>query len=636
VLRRALRSPSRKVKFLSSLLFYLRSDFPANYRTLSPRPISAAGKRRACRRTGKTHIIIAMKGRIMGHDSGMTHAVMKRIRKLIDAGEWESALQLLGHSSTYAPNTYVLRDLAGRYQREGNLRNAVRLFQIAHASEPDNTTYHAEYVRALLESAENESEWLSKEPSVPTDVLREVGGHYGRIGAHDRSLPLFRIAYDREPSNVLYVAEYVRALASAGHWDEVSRLASLRNTDKAILSTAAHFQHEGDHATAVNLFRILHERQPHDTILFVEYIRALADADEWSELSLIVGDADSRTNGQQTSTVERILALRTVAGQFSRHNDYDKAINLFRLVYEIDPNNFLAVGEYCRALIDDGNWAEVDRLAETIDLEVFTPNRPDRFHDLDKLERRICLEVSIDSAQTVESLAQLSRAVRHIVAHDIPGDFVECGVYRGASIVCIIRTLQHLGVNDRGIWLYDTFAGMPKPEPIDCFYKQSEEEDWSIKTWERRRRDDGSGGSDWAYSPLEDVQNFVSRTGYPEQKLEYVHGRVEDTLPNRRPERICLLRLDTDFYRSTKHELIHLYPRLAVGGILILDDYGAYAGAHRAADEYFLEQNVPVLLIRIDEHVRLAVKSRKRFLAAIKTLLSKRSRCRPNNDEPDS
>ena len=83
---------------------------------------------------------------------------------------------------------------------------------------------------------------------------------------------------------------------------------------------------------------------------------------------------------------------------------------------------------------------------------------------------------------------------------------------------------------------------------------------------------------------------------------------MEDTLPATRPERISLLRLDTDLYRSTYHELVHLYPLLEVGGILIIDDYGAFQGARAATDQFIEENRLPLFLSRIDGSVRLAVK----------------------------
>jgi len=97
--------------------------------------------------------------------------------------------------------------------------------------------------------------------------------------------------------------------------------------------------------------------------------------------------------------------------------------------------------------------------------------------------------------------------------------------------------------------------------------------------------------------------------GYPEQQIHFVEGLVEETLPAEAPEEIALLRLDTDWYSSTKHELEQLYPRLAPGGVLILDDYGHWQGARRAVDEYFAENQITLLLNRVDSTARIGVKA---------------------------
>ncbi len=231
-------------------------------------------------------------------------------------------------------------------------------------------------------------------------------------------------------------------------------------------------------------------------------------------------------------------------------------------------------------------------------------------HDLDDLERSIYTEVWGKVCQSPESIAQLSRAVRYLVENNIYGDFVECGVFRGASIVAMIRTLgAYYNYNNPElahpphIWLYDTFEGMPKPEPIDKFHSMAEGED--MARWERERR---GSGSTWVWGPIDVVRENVNRTGYPEDRLHYVQGMVEETIPAQMPEKIALLRLDTDFYSSTKHELIHLYPRVVSGGVVIIDDYGAFRGSQVATDEYIRENGLRVLLARIDEHVRMWVK----------------------------
>jgi hypothetical protein len=104
------------------------------------------------------------------------------------------------------------------------------------------------------------------------------------------------------------------------------------------------------------------------------------------------------------------------------------------------------------------------------------------------------------------------------------------------------------------------------------------------------------------------VKELIGSSGYPDAKVHYVVGRVEDTVPDGAPSEIALLRLDTDWYESTKHELVHLYPRLTPGGVLIIDDYGHWAGCRKAVDEYFSERGRHLLFSRIDYAGRIALK----------------------------
>jgi len=83
--------------------------------------------------------------------------------------------------------------------------------------------------------------------------------------------------------------------------------------------------------------------------------------------------------------------------------------------------------------------------------------------------------------------------------------------------------------------------------------------------------------------------------------LIFIQGKVEDTLPKITPEKISLLRLDTDWYESTYQELLHLFPKLSKGGTIIIDDYGHWKGAREAVDDYFKEKGIKILLNRIDE-----------------------------------
>jgi len=108
---------------------------------------------------------------------------------------------------------------------------------------------------------------------------------------------------------------------------------------------------------------------------------------------------------------------------------------------------------------------------------------------------------------------------------------------------------------------------------------------------------------------LEEVQANLFSTGYPQGKINCVVGKVEDTIPGTMPAKIALLRLDTDWYASTRHELEHLFPLLQNNGVVIIDDYGHWLGARQAVDEYIAEQGLRILLNRIDYTGRIAIKT---------------------------
>jgi hypothetical protein len=105
---------------------------------------------------------------------------------------------------------------------------------------------------------------------------------------------------------------------------------------------------------------------------------------------------------------------------------------------------------------------------------------------------------------------------------------------------------------------------------------------------------------------MEDVRANLLSTGYPAEKIHLIKGKVEDTIPGTLPRGLSILRLDTDWYESTRHELIHLYPLLHPKGVLIIDDYGDWQGAKKAVDEYFKESEI--FLHRIDRTGRIAIK----------------------------
>ena len=202
-----------------------------------------------------------------------------------------------------------------------------------------------------------------------------------------------------------------------------------------------------------------------------------------------------------------------------------------------------------------------------------------------------------------QRLYALYKAVEYIAANRIEGDFVECGVWRGGSAMAIALMLKRLGIGDRKIYLYDTFEGMSSPteKDKDIFGNKAS----SLLEVEELS---ASLENVWCYASLEDVSSNIGNTGYPMQNVFLLKGKVEDTIPATIPGKIALLRLDTDWYESTAHELLHLYPLLASKGVLIIDDYGHWQGARQAVDEYIAKNKLSLLLNRIDYTGRLAIK----------------------------
>ncbi len=222
-------------------------------------------------------------------------------------------------------------------------------------------------------------------------------------------------------------------------------------------------------------------------------------------------------------------------------------------------------------------------------------------------DRQIVERASGHSMTGSARLLAVIDAVRYCVARGIPGAFAECGVWRGGSVLAMILTLQELSATDRDIWLYDTFEGMTAPSEFDV----SKIDPPALGTWQEAERDSQRAWPE-LFGPErfdeDSVRSLLLGTAYPRERLHFVRGPVEETLPELVPQELALLRLDTDWYESTRHELVHLFPRLAGGGVLIVDDYGHWDGARRAVDEYFGTQHPPLLLHRIDYTGRIAIK----------------------------
>jgi O-methyltransferase len=252
-------------------------------------------------------------------------------------------------------------------------------------------------------------------------------------------------------------------------------------------------------------------------------------------------------------------------------------------------------------VITSGVRKLVRRALASLDLKVVPSTSAAPFATDDLEFRALQAKCQPYTMTSVERLYALYQASKYVAQRQIPGAFVECGVWRGGSTMMMAHSLLACGIRDRDIYLYDTFEGMTEPTDKDVNYRGQPARD----SWLKQQK---LTHNEWCYASMDDVSKNIGLTGYPFDKFQLVQGKVEDTIPRRAPEQIALLRLDTDWFESTYRELTHLFPRLMVGGVLIIDDYGQWRGAREATDQYFEEIKTPVLLQRIDRTGRLVVK----------------------------
>ena len=197
--------------------------------------------------------------------------------------------------------------------------------------------------------------------------------------------------------------------------------------------------------------------------------------------------------------------------------------------------------------------------------------------------------VSPFTMTSVERIGALYDSLEYIRANNIQGDFVECGVWKGGNILGIMEYLAFHKMTDRKVFLYDTFEGMTPPEDID--------KDLNGRKAESILEDV------MCISPIDEVRETILRSSFPMANVTFVVGDVCKTLNNANnlhKNNLALLRLDTDWYASTKKEMEVLYPKLNFGGVLIVDDYGHWKGSKTAVDEYFEGQGISPQIEQID------------------------------------
>jgi hypothetical protein len=201
-----------------------------------------------------------------------------------------------------------------------------------------------------------------------------------------------------------------------------------------------------------------------------------------------------------------------------------------------------------------------------------------------------------------DNLAATILAVRYICQNKIKGNFVECGVWRGGHGIAAALTFNLYNRKNKVI-CFDTFLGMTKPTDNDfsAYGKVKAIAQFNSSSREKH--------NEWCYATFEEVQENFLRAGISPSSFQLVKGDVSKTLRNNKVGTISFLRLDTDWYESTKIELKYLWPLLSKTGVLIVDDYGHWQGSKKAVDEFF-ESDPTILFHAIDYSSRSGIKIR--------------------------
>lgn len=210
-----------------------------------------------------------------------------------------------------------------------------------------------------------------------------------------------------------------------------------------------------------------------------------------------------------------------------------------------------------------------------------------------QLVRRVQLEVRAEGrdwpieAETMIGLKRLDNlqyCIVNVLQQGVPGDLIECGVWRGGATIFMRAVLKAYGDTERIVWVADSFQGLPKPDP--------------------KRYPADEGDLHWTWQqlavPLEEVKKNFAKYGLLDDQVRFLAGWFCDTLPDAPISRLAVLRIDADMYQSTIEALRFLYPKVSVGGYVIVDDYGAAPGCKRAVDDFRREYGIDEELCWID------------------------------------
>lgn len=181
-------------------------------------------------------------------------------------------------------------------------------------------------------------------------------------------------------------------------------------------------------------------------------------------------------------------------------------------------------------------------------------------------------------------LHHLRHLVERTIQENVPGDYIETGVWRGGACILMAGVLAAYGVADRRVYCADTFSGLPRPDP----------------KFPADKRDRLYLFHELAVSEETVHRNFAAYD-LLNDKVVFLKGSFEETLPKLSDQTFALIRLDGDMYGSTMNALINLYDRVSPSGFIIIDDYGGLRNCARAVHDYLDKRELHVRIQPIDE-----------------------------------
>ena len=243
----------------------------------------------------------------------------------------------------------------------------------------------------------------------------------------------------------------------------------------------------------------------------------------------------------------------------------------------------------------------INKFLDHFDLVLINNNM--KIIELTNHDNEILKTISKYSMTPKIRIFNLIQSLKHVKQKNIDGDFVECGVWKGGNIILFKKFLDMDFKNkNKTIYAYDTFEGMTEPTTDDYDLRNNENASQILK------KDKNKKSNAWGVCTIENVKRNILNETENLNNIKFIKGKVEDTLNEEKnlPLKISILRLDTDWYLSTKKELEVMFNRVSPGGIIIIDDYGHWSGSKKAVDEFFKDKYV--WMHYVDYACRLIIK----------------------------